>query len=157
MLCNPMDCSPPWSSFHEFFQIIEWDAISYSRRSSWPRDQTHISCIGRQILYHHTTWEAQKVDRGVQITYWKILNQLYQLLARMWNKCPTLCDPISSVDGILQTGIPERVALPSSRGSSQPRGWLQSGINNSFGGGGNVISRSQWWFCECKRLLKLID
>ena len=26
--------------------------------SSQPRDQTHISCIGRQILYHWATWEA---------------------------------------------------------------------------------------------------
>ena len=25
---------------------------SYSRGSSWPRDRTHISCTGRQILYH---------------------------------------------------------------------------------------------------------
>ena len=33
-------------------------AISFSRGSSWPRDQTHVSCIGRQILYHCTTWEA---------------------------------------------------------------------------------------------------
>ena len=27
--------------------------------SSWTRDQTHISCIGRWILYHSTTREAQ--------------------------------------------------------------------------------------------------
>ena len=39
----------------------------------------------------------------------------------------TLCDPIdgllpgSSVHGILQARILERVAMPSSRGSSQPR------------------------------------
>ena len=26
-------------------------AISFSRGSSWPRDQTHVSCIVRQILY----------------------------------------------------------------------------------------------------------
>ena len=34
---------------------------SYSRRSSWPRDQNHvscISCIGRWILYHSASWEA---------------------------------------------------------------------------------------------------
>ena len=31
--------------------------------SSWPRDQTCISCvscIGRQIIYHWATWEAQR-------------------------------------------------------------------------------------------------
>ena len=35
--------------------------ISFSRGSSWPRDQTHVSCIGRQILYHWATREAQPV------------------------------------------------------------------------------------------------
>ena len=34
-----------------------------SRRSFWPRDWTHVSCIsctGRQILYHWAIWEALK-------------------------------------------------------------------------------------------------
>ena len=59
-LCNPMDCSPPGSSVHGIFQagILECIAISSSRGSCQPRDQTRISCIGRQILYHWTTWEA---------------------------------------------------------------------------------------------------
>ena len=33
-------------------RILEWVAMSFSRRSSWPRGQTHTSCIGRQILCH---------------------------------------------------------------------------------------------------------
>ena len=39
-LCQPMDCSPPGSSVHGIFQarILEWVAISFSRRSSQPRD-----------------------------------------------------------------------------------------------------------------------
>ena len=32
--------------------------ISFSRGSSWPRNQSHVSCIGRQIIYHWATWEA---------------------------------------------------------------------------------------------------
>ena len=35
-------------------RILEWVAISFSRGSSWPRDQTHVycvSCIIRWILY----------------------------------------------------------------------------------------------------------
>ena len=45
--------------------------------------------------------------------------------------CPTLCNPMncnppcSSVRGILQAGILEWVAIPFSRGSSQPRDWTQ--------------------------------
>ena len=32
-------------------RILEWVAISFSRGSSQFRDLTHVSCIGRQILY----------------------------------------------------------------------------------------------------------
>ena len=49
-LCHPMDCSLPGSSVHGISKarILEWVAISSSRRSSWPRDQTHISfCLLR--------------------------------------------------------------------------------------------------------------
>ena len=60
-LCSPMDCRPPGSAVPGIFQarILEGAAISYSRGSSWPRDQTCISpifCIGRWLLYHHATW-----------------------------------------------------------------------------------------------------
>ena len=53
-LFNPMDCSPPGSSVHGTSQarILEWVAISYSRRSSRPRDRIRVSCIGKQVLYH---------------------------------------------------------------------------------------------------------
>ena len=64
-LCNPMHCSPPGSSVHGILQarILEWVAMPSSRGSSWPRDQTQVSCtacIGRWILYHWDTWEAPK-------------------------------------------------------------------------------------------------
>ena len=59
-LCKPMDYTPPGSSVHGISQerILEGVAIFFSRGSSWPRDQTHVSCIGRQILYHWATREA---------------------------------------------------------------------------------------------------
>ena len=58
----PMDCSLPGSSVHGIFQarILERVAISFSSESSQPRDGTHISCIGRRILYHWATWEVQE-------------------------------------------------------------------------------------------------
>ena len=42
-----MDCSPLGSSVHGVFQarILQWVAISSSRKSSWPRDWTLVSCI----------------------------------------------------------------------------------------------------------------
>ena len=59
ILCNRMGCSPPGSSVCGISQvrILEWVAISHSRGSSWPRDWTQVSCIGRKILYHWATLE----------------------------------------------------------------------------------------------------
>ena len=62
-LCNHMDCSPPGSSVHGILQarILEWVAISFSRGSSRPSDQTLVFCIaggslpsepsGKPIIY----------------------------------------------------------------------------------------------------------
>ena len=52
-LCKPLDYSPPDSSVHGIFQarILQWAAISFSRGSSQPKDQTCVSCTGRQTLY----------------------------------------------------------------------------------------------------------
>ena len=46
-----MDCSPPGLSVHGISQarILEWVAVSFFGGSSRPRDQTQVSCIGRQI------------------------------------------------------------------------------------------------------------
>ena len=77
-LCNPMACSLPGSSVYGIFQarILGQVVISYSRGSSWPRDQTRVSCIscvGRWILYHGATWEAQP--------------QILSLMRQWVNKC----------------------------------------------------------------------
>ena len=57
-LCDPMDCSLPGSSIREIFQarVLEWVAISFSRRSSRHRDWTQVSCIvGRRF----TVWATR--------------------------------------------------------------------------------------------------
>ena len=62
-LCDLMDCSLPGSSVHGIFQarILEWVAISFSRRSSWPRDWTRVSRIaGRRF----TMWATREVVIG---------------------------------------------------------------------------------------------
>ena len=48
-LCNPMDYR-----VHGILQarILQWVAVPFSRGSSQPRDQTHVSVIGRWTLYH---------------------------------------------------------------------------------------------------------
>ena len=71
-LCNPMDCSLPGSSVHGIFQaiVLEWIAISFSRESSQPRDQTRVSRI---------------VDRG--FTFWATREEHWRKL-----QLPTLED-----------------------------------------------------------------
>ena len=46
ILCYPVDCSPPGNSVHGISQvrILEWAAMPASRRSSWSRDWTRVSC-----------------------------------------------------------------------------------------------------------------
>ena len=45
--CNPTDCSPPGSSVYGILQarILEWVAISFSRRSSWPTGIEPVSLM----------------------------------------------------------------------------------------------------------------
>ena len=62
-LCDPVDCSPPGSSVHGISQarILERVAISFSRGSSQPRDQTSISCKSPALVgglfTSGATWE----------------------------------------------------------------------------------------------------
>ena len=106
-----MYCSLPSSIVHRIFwtRTLEWVAISSSRGSSPPRDQTHISCIGRQILYCWANWEA-------------LCCAVFCLVAQ---SCLTLCNPMdcsppgSSVHGN-SPGKNTGVGCHASRGSSQP-------------------------------------
>ena len=55
-----MDCSPPGSSVHGILQarILEWVSISFSRRSSQPRDWTRVSRIVGRCF---TIWATREV------------------------------------------------------------------------------------------------
>ena len=58
-VCDPMNCSLQRPSVHGIFQarVLEWVVISFSRGSSWPRDQTRVSCIvGRRF----TIWAIRE-------------------------------------------------------------------------------------------------
>ena len=59
-LCDPMDFT-----VHEIFQarILEWVAYPFSRRSSWPRNWTGVSCITGGFF---TSWAI----REAQIKMW---------------------------------------------------------------------------------------
>ena len=59
LFCNPMNYSLPSFSVHGIFQarILEWVAISFSRGSSQPRDQTQVSCIADRRF---TIWATRE-------------------------------------------------------------------------------------------------
>ena len=63
-LCDPMDCSLPGSSLHGILQarVLGWVAISFSRGSSRPRDQTQVSCIAGKCFNLWATREAHKFE-----------------------------------------------------------------------------------------------
>ena len=65
-LFDSTDCSPPGSSVSGILQarILEWVAISFSRGSSWPRDQTWVSCFAGRFFTVWATREAPGMSLG---------------------------------------------------------------------------------------------
>ena len=76
-LCDPMDCSPPGSSVHGILQArrLKWVGIPFSRGSSWPRDQTRVSCIAGRFFTIWVTREARR--EGLQMSLY--LRRLHYL------------------------------------------------------------------------------
>ena len=68
-------------------------------------------------------WSQRQSDKETYIISTKPLLLLDANVAQL---CPTLCDPMDyTVHGILQARILEWVAIPFSRGTSQPRDQTQ--------------------------------
>ena len=64
-LCDQVDCSLPGSSVHGILsaRILEWVAVSFSRGSSRPRDQTWVSRIAGRRFNLWVTREAQNKSK----------------------------------------------------------------------------------------------
>ena len=119
-LCNPMDCSLPDSSVHGIFQarVLEWIAISFSRRSSQPRDRTWASrIVGRRVtvwatrevpgVLGYSTWDHKELDMTEWLklfiftlkcvmSIWQkyVMSHLYPTLLQAWCACyawPRMC------------------------------------------------------------------
>ena len=56
------DSATPWTAARQA-RMLEWVAVSFSRGSSWARDRTHVSRIGKQIIGHCAAWKAQVKSR----------------------------------------------------------------------------------------------
>ena len=61
-------CSPPDFSVRGILQarILEWAAIPFSRRSSWPSDQSLVSCIAGRFF---TIWATGKSKKGLDLDH----------------------------------------------------------------------------------------
>ena len=86
LFCDPLDCSQPGSNVHGILQanILEWIAISSSRRPSQPRDQIqvcHISCTGRfstteTLRKSQDSFEfGEYKEKGHLITYNEVIQE----------------------------------------------------------------------------------
>ena len=78
-VCDPMDCSPPVFSVHGISQarILRWVAISSSRGSSRPEDQTRISCMAGRFFtseppgkLHVFSWHLSKSRTELSLPSW---------------------------------------------------------------------------------------
>ena len=87
----PMNCSLTDSSVHGILQarILAWVAISFSRVSSWPRNQTQVFCIaGRFFTTVPSTW-LLKISCEIQIfhflfAFFFLLNLLFCIGVYSW-------------------------------------------------------------------------
>ena len=94
---------------------------------------SHHSTITYKFLKYQSRegcgqWWSRKNLSGLPPRNNQNYNYFTEKLSKLLQSCSTLCDPMdcslpdSSVHGILQARILEWVAMPSSRGSSQPQG-----------------------------------
>ena len=75
-LCNPMDCSLPGSSVHGIFQarILEWVAISFSRRSPNPGIKPESPALQGRFF---TAWATRQV---LILLSWYLFQAFYHTL-----------------------------------------------------------------------------
>ena len=109
-LCDPMDYSPPGSSVHGILQQEYWSRLPFPPPVDLPDpgmepESLPLHALAGRFFTTSATWEGPD-DMKVIVT----------------QSCLTLCNPMDHiVHGILQDRILEWVAVPFSRGSSQPR------------------------------------
>ena len=82
-LCDSVDYSPPGSSVHGILQarILEWVAISFSKGSSQPRDQTQVSRIAGRCFNLWATREAQQIYTYV---LWTLIIKAQEMMLKFW-------------------------------------------------------------------------
>ena len=79
--CDPMDCSPPGSSFHGISpgKNTGVDYHSLLQRIFWPRDQTSVSCIAGRFFSLSATEKISMVYTVIQ-QFSSVIMQLIEIL-----------------------------------------------------------------------------
>ena len=74
-LCDSMNCSLPGCSVMKFSRQEYWSVLPFPSPKDLPdpgiESSSLDSCIGRWILYHGATWEAQNMYHRVKNQMWK--------------------------------------------------------------------------------------
>ena len=95
-----------------------------------PHKNNFEGIVGRKNRWGVALKENERREFGETASFfhsYKSYKSCVHVCAKSRQSCPTLCSPLgcslpgSCVHGILQTRILEWIAIPSSRGSSQPR------------------------------------
>ena len=149
-LWDHMYCSLPSSCIHGILQarILEWVAIAFSRRSSWPRDWTRISRIGgrrfnlwasREAPQYHkqTIYAPYNVHQSRKLTY--VIGHR-NTCSHLWKCAPwwfiylglTLLESAASVN----TGEDESAAEDKERSSDLDNSILHGARSEKRSGGG---------------------
>ena len=69
LFATPWNRGPPSMEFSRP-RVLEWDAISFSRGSSLPRDRTQVSCIAGRCFTIWATREAPRWKRCIEVKVW---------------------------------------------------------------------------------------
>ena len=99
------------SSVHGFFQerILEWVAISFSRRFSWPRNWTRVSRIVGRCFTILPTREVRRHYSGIYMESRKIV--LMNLFAGQEQRCRCTEQTVDTTGEEKKAGWIEGVAL----------------------------------------------
>ena len=141
-LCDPMDCSPPGSSVHRILQarILEWGAISFSGWSSWPRDQTHVSCVAGGFFFFFLILS----HLGSPAVF---LPACFSFLPKWRRKGPNLwsCEVFMRGKSFWHQadGAWVALALP----------WRWGGLSGSRENQSDILQVAHLWWCACIRSL----
>ena len=136
--------TPPSYIFHLTFPT---DSFSFASR------QTHFPLVLKHFLYYFSGTALPYLDSLLCLQTPESINRLHLYLCccLVTKSCLNLCDPMdyslpgSSVHGISQARILERVAVSFSRGSFWPRDWTSVACIGNF----TTEPRKEQWSTSC--------